>query len=411
LTAFVPDVAPGSVTLPNVTAILTPDAALARADADGPTTGSRRFGLRVSMRWKLLIAFGLVFTVVFVLIAAWILRFSTNTATDRVTDTLRGLAIGGATTIDPDAFVELATTSMPPEIGALYPANAGYLAGTPADADSVYPTDPRYWAHVNELFSIRGIDGDASPYSYWLAPDGTLQAVGSWGALGCGTLLGEESPEPCGFAHLQDVREFIDEETAGYFAQGLVEPTQQPGYEDTLGSWITAYAPIRDAGGAVVGAIGVDYLLSYVDGVRSDVVRVLYPVFGVAYVFLLVLVFWVSGWFTKRISRLSSATQRVAEGDYDVDLGSAAKAVFRDEMTELANSFSVMTDKVGARERTLVQQVQVLKVEIDEQKRQAAVSEIVDSDFFADLTSKAAAIRKKVKDSEDAAAEEANRVD
>ena len=56
--------------------------------------------------------------------------------------------------------------------------------------------------------------------------------------------------------------------------------------------------------------------------------------------------------------------------------------------------------KVGERERTLTQTVQVLRVEIDEAKRRDAVSEIVDSDFFNDLTKKAGAMRAKVKGTE-----------
>ena len=71
--------------------------------------------------------------------------------------------------------------------------------------------------------------------------------------------------------------------------------------------------------------------------------------------------------------------------------------MFSDEMTELANSFLAMTKKVGDRERTLTQTVQVLRVEIDQAKRKDAVSEIVDSDFFNDLTKKAGVMRAKVK--------------
>jgi len=81
-----------------------------------------------------------------------------------------------------------------------------------------------------------------------------------------------------------------------------------------------------------------------------------------------------------------------------------ARTRFPDEMTELADSFGVMTRKVGARERTLVQQVRVLKVEIDEVKRQRAVAEITDTDFFSTLTTKAAAMRAKVR-GEDAGGE------
>jgi hypothetical protein len=56
-----------------------------------------------------------------------------------------------------------------------------------------------------------------------------------------------------------------------------------------------------------------------------------------------------------------------------------------------------MTEKVGARERKLVAQVAVLKVEIDQKKRQQAVAEITDTDFFSELTAKADLMRAKVK--------------
>ena len=360
-----------------------------------PTSAARR---RLGMRWKLLLAFGTGFTAVFVIVAWAILQFSTTTATDRVRDTLRGISTGGTLTIDIEAFVELKNLDLTPEIGALYPANAGTLAGTAATAESQYPTDPRYWDHVAELAAIRRTNPESSPYSYALAPDGVVRAVGSWGALGYPE-IGVDDPD--GFRFQQAVTDFIDDETLGYFTAGFVETTEQPAYSDTLDSWISVYSPITDTAGEVVGALGVDYPLAYVDEVRSRVLRVLYPVFGISYVVLLGLVVFLSGWLTRRLARLSAATARVADGDYDVDLTSAASARFSDEMTELADSFRVMTEKVGTRERTLVQQVQVLKVEIDEAKRQQAVAEITDTDFFLDLTAKASALRAKVKAAEE----------
>lgn len=352
------------------------------------------------MRWKLLLAFGAGFTVVFVVVAVAILQFSTSTATDRVRDTLRGISTGGSLTIDVDAFVDLKNLELVPEIGATYPANAGVLAGTVATAESEYPTDPRYWDHVAELAAIRRTNPESSPYTYAPAPDGVVRAVGSWGALGYPE-IGVDPPD--GFRFQQNVLDFIDTATLEYFEAGFVETTEQPAYSDALDSWISVYTPIADAEGQVVGALGVDYPLAYVDDVRSRVLRVLYPVFGISYAVLLGLVVFLSGWLTRRLARLSAATSRVADGDYDVDLTSAARARFSDEMTELADSFRVMTDKVGTRERTLVQQVAVLKVEIDEAKRQQAVSEITDTDFFLDLTAKASALRAKVKAAEDSA--------
>jgi HAMP domain-containing protein len=346
------------------------------------------------MRWKLLIAFGVGFTVIFVVLAYWILQFSTDTATNKLKTTLREISEGGAQTIDVDAFEQLLTDDPTVQVGTQYPDDAGTLAGTTATDESLYVTDPAYWAHVRELANIRITNPEASPYTYAKLDDGSVVFVGSWGARGYPTMGVDQ---PTGGRFLQDVLEWVDQPTKGYFEQGLVETTEQPAYRDALSSWISVYTPIRNDAGKVVGAIGVDYDLKYVDQVRSRVLKVLYPVFAVAYLILLAMVFWLSGWLTQRLGRLSSATRRVADGDYEVDLSATAKATFPDEMSELADAFLVMVEKVGTRERTLVQQVKVLKVEIDEKKRREAVVEIVESDFFNDLTAKANAMRRKVK--------------
>jgi HAMP domain-containing protein len=346
------------------------------------------------MRWKLLAAFGGGFTVVFVVIAAWILQFSTNSATERVRETLLDISVGGAATIDADTLSMLIADAPEPDPEAIYPAIAGDLAGTVAGPDAEWPTDERYWDHVDELARIRQISPEASPYTYVRGPDGVIRFVGSWGATGRDFLDGT----PDGGRFLQDIAEAgLDDETLGFFANGLEMTTEQPDYEDDFGTWISAYTPVFDSAGVVIAALGVDYPLEYVEQVRSRVVRVLYPVFGIAYIALIALVIYLSRGLTRRLSRLSAATQRVADGAYDVDLTGAAHSRFSDEMTELAGAFQVMTERVGDRERVLVKQVQVLKVEIDDVKRREAVAEITDSDFFHDLAAKASLMRAKAK--------------
>lgn len=395
--------------------------AVTAVQIEAPVTAERvKRTRRLGMRWKLLIAFGLVFTVFFVVLAIWILQFSTNSANDRLRSTLRQISEGGAQAISGDEFAQLTAGAAAIKAGETYPANAGVLAGKvttdPAQCGgdkpvftSCYPASDLYWRHINELASIRRTNPEASPYTYGIDADGKLVFVGSWGGLGITADGKVGEGDPGGATYLLGLEAIIDAKTLGYFKEGLAATTFQPAYTDALGRWISVYTPIKDKAGKVVGAIGVDYEISYVSKVRSDVQKSLYPVFIVAYVLLLGLVFVLSGQFAKRISRLNSVTRKVAEGDYDVDISSSASAVFSDEMTELANSFLTMTKKVGDRERTLTQTVQVLRVEIDEAKRKDAVSEIVDSDFFNDLTKKAGAMRAKVKGVEliEAAAERA----
>jgi HAMP domain-containing protein len=346
------------------------------------------------MRWKLLMAFGLCFTAVFAVVALWIVQFTTDTASSRLRATLLGLSVGAAETIDVDNFRAVIEEVRPPVVGEVYPDNAGTLAGTTATAESEWPTDPRYWEHVNELVRVRNLDQQASPYTYAVDSDGTLRFIGSWGAIGYPE-AGVDPPD--GARLLQSVAEVVPPETATYFSDGLRTTTEQPSYTDQYGTWISSYTPVMADDGSVVGAIGVDYEASYVDDVRSRSIAVLYPVLGVSYLVLVSIVVVLSGRLTQRLGRLSAVTRRVAAGEYDVDLSGAAHSRWSDEMTELADSFQVMTEKVGTRERTLVKEVAILKVEIDQARRERAVAEIADTDFFSNLTEKAAAMRAKVK--------------
>jgi hypothetical protein len=54
-----------------------------------------------------------------------------------------------------------------------------------------------------------------------------------------------------------------------------------------------------------------------------------------------------------------------------------------------------MAHEVYAREQQLKQQVTELKIQIDQVKKETAVKEIVESDFFNDLQAKAAALREE----------------
>lgn len=66
-----------------------------------------------------------------------------------------------------------------------------------------------------------------------------------------------------------------------------------------------------------------------------------------------------------------------------------------DELGQLARVFQNMAKQVYVREQNLKKQVQELKIEIDEAKRQKQVGEIVETDFFQDLVGKAQTLRKR----------------
>jgi hypothetical protein len=64
-------------------------------------------------------------------------------------------------------------------------------------------------------------------------------------------------------------------------------------------------------------------------------------------------------------------------------------------MMESFSSLAVAALEAYVREQSLRRQIQQLRIEIDDVKRQKQVSEIVDTDFFQDLRAKARSMRQR----------------
>jgi HAMP domain-containing protein len=105
----------------------------------------------------------------------------------------------------------------------------------------------------------------------------------------------------------------------------------------------------------------------------------------------------VSNFFTRPLITLSAAAKKVGEGDYETDFSELISERYRDEIDSLAQSFSIMVDKVYQREQTLKRQVARLKIEIDEVKQKEGVQEIVETDFFRHLQTRANDLRSERK--------------
>ena len=164
---------------------------------------------------------------------------------------------------------------------------------------------------------------------------------------------------------------------------------------DQWGSWVSAYAPIKDSSGAVVGALGVDYHADYVTQVQQNLLSKFIPPILVTYLALVVLVFLVSRVLTRPLSRLTQAAERIAEGDYAQHLTGPEPAKIDDEISTLTRVFEGMVARVRERVQDLAQKVERLTIEIDESKRQQQVSQIVESDFFQSLQGRADEMRRR----------------
>jgi nitrate/nitrite-specific signal transduction histidine kinase len=98
---------------------------------------------------------------------------------------------------------------------------------------------------------------------------------------------------------------------------------------------------------------------------------------------------YVAQWTVRPVRELGSVAQAVERGEPFEPESIAHVTSWGDELGQLARVFSDMVVAVQTRERKLKQQVQELRIEIDQAKRDRHVKEIVEGDFFQDLQDRA----------------------
>lgn len=97
---------------------------------------------------------------------------------------------------------------------------------------------------------------------------------------------------------------------------------------------------------------------------------------------------------SRRIARPILAIAETASAVAAGDLTREAPVMTNDEVGVLARVFNDMTAKLHERERRLKEQVQQLRIEIDEARAEQKVAEITDTDYFRDLQKKASGLRR-----------------
>jgi HAMP domain len=354
----------------------------------------------ISLRVKLLIGFTLIFTIVFAVAFFWFYSFATEQAMNRIqrdlTDTLQAAAKG--TNVE--------------ELMALY------REGKP-NADG-FTDDPRYLDQLNWLQTVHNIEPRAWPYNYIKGDDATpvIYIADLWYRYDKSKAVKFMEPKTSkgqsyqGFSGLHLRQGYPFEETLGDWCTGSfgtafpdwcddydtfpVASITGKGfytYRDQWGRWVSAYAPVYDAGGTAVAAVGVDFEANYVDDVQKAIGDKVFIAFAITYASLFALIYLFSRALTRPISSLTVTAMAIGEGDYEQDLSGLLRQRFPDEIDTLAQVFQIMVDKVYQREQTLRRQVQELQIMVDETKKKQQVDEIADSDFFRDLQAKAKKLR------------------
>jgi HAMP domain-containing protein len=329
----------------------------------------------ISLRWKLLIGFTLVFSGVFAGAFYWFYTFSTQKAISRLEEDLVNTTIGTADGVDV------------PELLDLYRQGKRNAQG--------FSDDRRYQHQLAWFKTVQHIDPRVYPYSFIVGKPAASRRIG---APTSGDLEIIYLVDSLWLSDPQRSLKFLEPNTPYVEAREAFEQKKtviRDLYSDQWGSWLSAYTPLLDKTGKVVAILGVDIKADYVKNLQNAIKGRMVSAFAITYGTLFILVFLMSGVLTKPLNQLTDAATSIGEGDYDQDLTTINEGKLPDEISTLAKVFQSMVDKVRQREESLKRQVTELKIEIDQSKRQKQVSEIVDTDFFQDLVTKARKIRNR----------------
>ncbi len=362
------------------------------------TTTGGRF---ISLQTKLIVAFTLIFTVVFASTYYWFYNFAQREAMDQIKEGLYDTIVGATETgiLDEDDNVQIINGD---EMEGLI--NEGKVG------DDGLTDDPRYWSQVQVLCEIRRVEPRASLYTYILGEKpGEIIFITTWGAC----LPNPDWSQFVKFRTSYDINtgpniagldQVVFQTDTGWCTYQDKDCTPEI-YGDKFGSWVSAYAPIKNSEGKVVAALGIDFTSTYVNEVRQQILTNIYIAFSVTYVILLAMVYLASQFFTRPIVGLTRAAGQIGDGNYEVGLKYLEQLdlskSYPDEIETMERVFRGMIDKVYKREQILRKQVEELRIAIDESKRRKQVDDIVESEFFQALKEKAQLMRKQHKSQDD----------
>ncbi|MBI3014466.1 MAG: HD domain-containing protein [Candidatus Tectomicrobia bacterium] len=120
-------------------------------------------------------------------------------------------------------------------------------------------------------------------------------------------------------------------------------------YRNEHGTWITAFAPIKNAGGHTVAALDVDFRADVYLAELAGVRRRLYLHSLAAAVLALAAGIFLARHITRPLAQISALARRVVEGD----LSARVHITARDEIGMLGNVFYLMVERLRVSHRSM----------------------------------------------------------
>jgi len=323
----------------------------------------------LSLRYKLLIPLMSLSAVMFVLGYFGAQNYLRDTIYEIMrddTDDIRNYIEG---CLDEDQLQALTSGSLGDDVSAGWPNGM---------------TDPRFWNAADCLASVEDFNPRTEIYTYYQASNsGLVFGVDQWAILQPedSYILGEE---------------IVQDDDYEYLLKGLQEVTyyDELNYSEEDDTYFFAVtSPLRNSQGAVIGGLTIYLDASFAVESLQSLSDILAVLFVVVFMIVAAIVLSITRNVTAELIDLQNSAKRAANGDYaPISLNPEN---LDDEVSVLEEQFNLMLGKVRLREEKLQKQVEELKIQIDMDRRNKDVKEIVESEFFQDLKSRAATVRKQ----------------
>jgi signal transduction histidine kinase len=302
-----------------------------------PTVFARKNqGKFVSLRVKLLLGFSLIFSIVFAGAFYWFYTFTTEKTISRLRADMKSTLLGATKGINVKELLTLYAEGKPNAAGFSDDLRFRHQL---AWFETVHNIEPRAWLYTYTVGNAKDNRRVGKPT---VAPNQLeiIYLVDLWANYNPSkSVQFLESGIPASITH-----EVIE--------QGAIAETPDI-YTDKWGTWLSAFAPLKNASGKVVAILGVDIEANYVLKVQQEIRDKVWLSFFSTYAILFILVYILSGVLTKHLTELTHSAERIAEGNYGQTLSFANKSRFPDEMNTLAQIFEVMIDSIRTREQMI----------------------------------------------------------